>query len=163
MNALEKNSAPAARSRRKVRSVDGRVLTHHGIATRDALVDELHELLLTRPWREVCLTVAARKARRSPATFYCYFHDIYEALEAVCARYTDAGKPLPRELARITHQVNGERPGRRRLPDPIAERERDQRRRIAELEEELAAARRAAAKPAAAGRGRAARAEVLAA
>jgi AcrR family transcriptional regulator len=63
-----------------VRTVDGRVAGRRGQATRTRLLECLHEMLGTAPYRDVTVIDVARMAGTSPATFYQYFPDIETAV-----------------------------------------------------------------------------------
>lgn len=63
-----------------VRTVDGRVAGRRGQATRARLLECLHEMLGTSPYRDVTVIDVARMAGTSPATFYQYFPDIEAAV-----------------------------------------------------------------------------------
>src|SRR5213592_948923 len=66
-----------------LRAVDGRVPGRRGLATRQRLLECTIDLLASTPYRDLKVTDITRSAGTSPATFYQYFVDIEEILQAV--------------------------------------------------------------------------------
>lgn len=89
--------------------VDGRLLGTQGRERRQLILDTLHRLLLSTPWREVKIVEIARDAGCSPALFWCYFGSIEEAFDVLCQQLTQDDKPLPAHFEIIRELVDFER------------------------------------------------------
>ncbi len=78
----------------QVRTVDGRVVSRRGQATRQKLLDCLSEMLSSSPYRDVKVIDVARKAGTSPATFYQYFPDVEGAVLEIAEQMATEGAAL---------------------------------------------------------------------
>jgi AcrR family transcriptional regulator len=66
----------------------GQTMGAKGTKTRERLMEATHDLLRTKPLRELSVADIAKRAKTSTSTFYLYFADVPEAVLAVIGQVT---------------------------------------------------------------------------
>lgn len=76
-------------------TTSGRVVGRIGRERRQAFLDALLDQVQAYPWHDVTVIDLAIQAQCSPAAFYQYFTDLYEAFDVLCEQITGRGEQLP--------------------------------------------------------------------